>query len=404
MAAAPKLPAGAAETRKFSVELKHQFDHVQAQCERGLAGVKRTCQYMEAVMRACEHPTDVRKAAADAITKYDTEGAQLDECANFTTTATMLQEAMLHASLAAEMFRRSASSDSVTPLYAWYKTAQARRRDVVKEHQRMLATWAASEAALFRERNDCAKAYAELKAAAEARDREDATEKERPKLLRAWKDKKDTCVRKFAAFEKTWERTLAMQLLNDRETLPHLLHELELIERERLELLRDFTHSFGALFTQYADAIRSSATLILKVASTLDSNREVSRLFDRWVPRFGAPPTLNPVRFDLPATAASLQADALPAENALLASVTFDPATGVALPQVATTQPSNSTAAAPSRTASPAPRGLTAQLGSPTANKSVSPPPLQSSSTSFFNSSTNTILRPLLSPRKMPLH
>jgi hypothetical protein len=188
---APAGPSKAAtgagpELRKFSAELKHQFDAVNAQVEHGLVTVKRACVYMEAVLRACEHTADPRKVGESALqNKFSDDPAGPDEVANFQQAASMLQEVLLHACVSADSFRKAAQAEAVTPLYAFYKNAQSRRREVAKEHAKMLATWASTEAALFKERNECTKAYHELRAAIEAKEKEDLTEtKEKyPKLL-----------------------------------------------------------------------------------------------------------------------------------------------------------------------------------------------------------------------------
>ena len=295
--------------------------------EHGLLNVKRTCNWMSELLRASEYASDGRRATAELTAKWsEGESAHLqDQTSHFVHGCTLLQEVTMHSYTATESFRKGAQAE-VAALYAFYKSAQARRRDTTKEHARMVSAWASMEESLSKERRECAKAYSELRVAQDAKDKEEVAETANkelyPKLLKRWKGAREVCVKKFAAFEKSFERARSVQEANDAAHLPHMLEELERIERERLALLAEFTTRFGALFSTWAADIRSSAVLIEKVAPALQCDKAVSSLFDSWMLRFGTPPALQPVRYDLPCSAAVVAGEELPPENApLLAAI-----------------------------------------------------------------------------------
>lgn len=168
-------PSSYVEKRQFSVVLKHRFDDVNAQVEHGLLHVKRTCNFAETILKVLEHSSDARKLTAALTAQWAEEPLQ-DTMTHFVTAGAMMGEVLLHTYTAHEKFRESAQRDAVTPLYLWYKSAQARRREVVKDHARMLSVWQSQEEALAKERRECAKAYTELRLAADAKDKEEANE------------------------------------------------------------------------------------------------------------------------------------------------------------------------------------------------------------------------------------
>lgn len=366
---------------------------VNLQVEHGLLQLKRTCNWMEALLRASEYAGDGRKQTADLQNRWNDSGEVLhDEMAAFVHGCTMLQEVVMHTYLSNENFRKSALNDVVIPLYAFYKSAQARRREVTKEHSKMQSGWRSIEESLAKERRDCQRFYSELRIAQDLKDKEEQSETSDaslfPKLVKKWQAARETCMKRFSAFEKSWEKAKAIQETNENVTLPAMLSELEALERERLKLMTEYTQRFQALFQTWSADMKSSALLIEKVAPALQGDKCMSMLFDKWIPRFGSPPALQPVRYDLPCNAAAIGLDVMPPENApLLAAVAINSSTPFSgASPAAATSPSASSASAASRAITPGPSaaaGGTAQpayLGSgsypmPAARKTPAPLP-----------------------------
>ena len=223
--------------------------------------IKRTCNWMDALLKASECSGDGRKLTSDLQNRWNDSGEVLhDEMSHFAYGCNMMQEVMMHTYVMAENFRKSAQSDVVTPLFAFYKSAQVRRREVMKEHARVLSNWKNVEEALAKERKDCAKAYSELRAALDLKDKEEDEASLLGKLIKKVASAREACTKKFISFERSWEKAKVLQEHNDQVILPNLLAELEAIERERLYSLMEYTALFGQLFTTWSNDIKVGAT------------------------------------------------------------------------------------------------------------------------------------------------
>jgi hypothetical protein len=266
--------------------------------------VKRTCNYVETILRCWDHSSDARKLTADLTAKWTSEPLR-DEATHYTHAMAMVGEVMMHAYAAHDRFRRSAQADLVAPLYAFYKHAQARRRDVVTRHARVVSTWSTLEEQVGKERRECVRAYADLRAAAAELDGAHGADGVREKRERKWRGAREGAVRRFEAFARTWERARGMQESNEAQVMPALVGELESIERDRLAHLDTFMGSFHALFAAWSGDVRQSSELIGKVMPAMQAERSMATLIDKFERQCGPPPPLNPVRYNLPCPARS---------------------------------------------------------------------------------------------------
>ena len=315
----PTHSAASTVGRTFGQSLKHQFDAVNRQVEHGLLHVKRTCVFVDTILKSLEHSSDAVKLTSELSQRWKDDEPLQDVMAQYVYAGGMIGEVMLQTYNAHEKFRRSAQVDRDW-LYAFYKSAQARRRELTKDHTRMLGTWNSVEESLIKERRDCQKAYSELRLAQDAKDKEEVAETSKadlyPKLVKKWKSQKEVVVKKFQSYEKAYEKAQALQLSNDTVSLPSMLSELESIERDRLAHLTEYMTKFQSLMLTWSNELKSNSDLVTTIVPALSVDKSMTSMLDKFCTSFGPPPKMIPIRFDLPCTSQSVANDTLPPDSA----------------------------------------------------------------------------------------
>ena len=206
----------------------------------------------------------------------------------------------------------------------WYKTNSDKKAKIDKEMAQVNNKLKAAVDDINKERKTCQLAFTEVKTAlAQVKQMESSGQtasKEYNNAKTKHTKSKETTIKKFQTFEQHLDNIRTIQTSYYTKDVPTKLTELELIERERLGYQQECYMKFQSIFMAYVNGLKSSSELMSKVLPTLNINKAMNLLFDKWTAAFGPPPALLSVPYDLPCHWTEVQNDVLDSQGGAAAA------------------------------------------------------------------------------------
>ena len=310
-------PMSPSHRRQYKDHFTHQYHHVSHQTDEGLRAIKRTAAFFE-------HATDIQVTATEAALKAmkqtkDKYADLKDECTHYVNASMMVEEVMEHTEKTQLVFSQSIQNELVKPMRAWYKTNSARKEKIDKDMGKLNGQLKSAMDDINKERKACQVAFAELKKEQQSKQQMEAAQQTSTDAYNKTKAKhaklKETTLKKFQQFDAKLNAARGAQSSYYTKDVPTKLSELEAIERERLGYEQECYVKFQTIFTTYTTALKSSSELMQKVLPTLNINKAMNLLFDKWSAAFGPPPPLQQVPYDLPCLWSDIQSEVLDANG-----------------------------------------------------------------------------------------
>jgi len=176
---------------------------------------------------------------------------------------------------------------------------------------------------IAKERKAAQVAFTELKQAQQQKQQMEAQNQSSTDAYNKLKAKhaklKDATLKRFQTFEQHLDIARGLQSVYYTKDVPARLVELETIERDRLSYQQECYGKFQSIFSVYTNALKSSSELMQKVLPTLNINKAMNLLFDKWTAAFGPPPALVTVPYDLPCHWTEIQSEVLDSQGGIAA-------------------------------------------------------------------------------------
>ena len=303
--------------RQYKDHFTHQYHAVSHQTDEGLRAIKRTAAFFE-------HATDIQVTSTEAALKAmkqtrDKYADLKDECTHYVNASMMVEEVMEHTEKTQLVLSQSIQNELVKPMRTWYKANAAKKEKLDKDMTKLNQTLKTTMDDINKERKACQLAFAELKKEQLARVQletagqsgTDAHNKQKAKHAKL----KEATFKKFQQFDAKLSAARGAQLSYYTKDVPAKLSELEAIERDRLSYQQECYVKFQAIFNTYTTALKSSSELMNKVLPTLNINKAMNLLFDKWSAAFGPPPALQQIPYDLPCLASDIQSEVLDSQG-----------------------------------------------------------------------------------------
>ena len=307
--------------RQYKDHFTHQYAVVSHQTDEGLRSIKRTAAFfehsVEIQISACEGSVKAMKSVKDKYSDLK------DECTHYVNAGLMVEEVMEHTEKTQLVFSQSIMNELVKPMRLWYKASSSRKAAIDKEMNRLHDKLKQNVDDIAKERKACLVAFQELKAAQQQKQQMEAQQQSSTDAYNKLKAKhaklKETTLKKFQQFEQKLDTARGLQGQYYSKDVPARLVELEAIERERLGYQQECYTKFQGIFTAYTSALKSSSELMQKVLPTLNINKAMNLLFDKWTAAFGPPPAVTPVPYELPCHWTEIQSEVLDSQGGVAA-------------------------------------------------------------------------------------
>ena len=327
-------PSSATARRQYKDHFTHQYAHVSDQTDQGLRAIKRTAAFFE-------HTVDIQIAACEGAIKQmksvkDKYADVKDECTHYVNASLMVEEVMEHTEKTQLVFSQSIANELVKPMRAWYKVNSEKKMKLDKEMGRVNDKLKAAVEDINKERKQCQLAFTEVKTALQQVKAMESGGQTGSKEYNNAKTKhtkaKEATIKKFQTFEQHLDNIRTIQASYYSKDVPAKLTELEQIERDRLSYQQECYMKFQGIFMTYVNGLKSSSELMSKVLPTLNINKAMNLLFDKWTAAFGAPPALLSVPYDLPCHWTEIQNDVLDSQGGAAAAALNNSPTAVMSP------------------------------------------------------------------------
>ena len=325
-------PSSATARRQYKDHFIHQYAHVSDQTDQGLRAIKRTAAFFEHTVEiqitACEGAIKQMKAVKDKYADVK------DECTHYVNASLMVEEVMEHTEKTQLVFSQSIQNELVKPMRQWYKVNSDKKLKIDKDMAKVNDKLKSAVDEINKERKACQLAFTEVKTAFQQVKQMESGGQTGSKEYSSAKTKhtklKESTVKKFQTFESHLDNIRTITASYYSKDVPARLTELELIERERLGYQQECYVKFQSIFMTYVNGLKSSSELMSKVLPTLNINKAMNLLFDKWTAAFGQPPALQSVPYDLPCHWTEIQNDVLDSQGgAAAASLNQSPSGGV---------------------------------------------------------------------------
>ena len=320
-------PSSSNSRRQYKDHFTHQYAHVSDQTDQGLRAIKRTAAFFE-------HSVDIAITACEAAIKQmkgvkDKYADVKDECTHYVNASLMVEEVMEHTEKTQLVFSQSIQSELVKPMRQWYKLNSDKKAKIDKEMAKVNDKLKAAMDEINKERKQCQLAFTEVKQALQQVKQMESSGQTASKEYNNAKTKhqkaKEATIKKFQTFEQHLDGIRTIQASYYSKDVPAKLTELEQIERERLGYQQECYIKFQGIFMTYVNGLKSSSELMSKVLPTLNINKAMNLLFDKWTASFGPPPALLSVPYDLPCHWTEVQNDVLDSQGGAAAAALNSP-------------------------------------------------------------------------------
>jgi len=236
----------------------------------------------------------------------------------------MVEEVMEHTEKTQLVFSQSIHNELVKPMRNWYKLNSEKKLKIDKEMNKVNEKLKLAMDEINKERKICQLAFTEVKMALQQVKQMETSGQSASKEYNNVKTKhiklKESTIKKFQTFEQHLDHIRTIQASYYTKDVPMKLTELELIERERLSYQQECYIKFQSIFMTYVNGLKSSSELMSKVLPTLNINKAMNLLFDKWTAAFGPPPALLSVPYDLPCHWTEVQNDVLDSQGGAAAA------------------------------------------------------------------------------------
>lgn len=310
-------PSSGSSQRAYKDLFTHQYAAVSAQTDEGLRSVKRAAAFFE---HTCEAQATSAETSLKQIKSVREKYSDIkDDCTHYVQAGLMVEEVMEHTAKTIDVFAKSVINDLVKPMRVWHKAQVAKKINIDKEMNKLNDKLKLSIDEINKERKLCAAAFVELKQAATTKQ---TMEQQGQSGLESyskhkgkWLKLKEATQKRFQTFESKLDNARTAQQNFYRIDVPARLTELEAIERERLQYQQECYIKFASIFSTYSTGLNQSNDLMQKVLPTLNINKAMNLLFDKWTTQFGTAPALVPVPYDLPCRWTEIQSDILDSQG-----------------------------------------------------------------------------------------
>ena len=333
-------PSSATARRQYKDHFTHQYAHVSEQTDQGLRAIKRTAAFFEHTVEiqitACEAAVKQMKAVKEKYADVK------DECTHYVNASLMVEEVMEHTEKTQLVFSQSVQNELVKPMRQWYKANSEKKMKLDKDMGKVNDKLKAAVDDINKERKACQLAFQEVKTALQQVKAMESGGQSGSKEYTSTKAKhsklKESTVKKFQTFEQHLDAIRTITASYYSKDVPLKLTELELLERDRLAYQQECYVKFQSIFMAYVNGLKSSSELMAKVLPTLNINKAMNLLFDKWTAAFGQPPALQSVPYDLPCHWTEIQNDVLDSQGgAAAASLNQSPSSGGGAPSLSPT-------------------------------------------------------------------
>ena len=315
-------PSASTSRRQYKDHFTHQYAHVSDQTDQGLRAIKRTAAFFEHTVdiqiTACESAIKQMKSVKDKYVDVK------DECTHYVNASLMVEEVMEHTEKTQLVFSQSIQNELVKPMRNWYKINSEKKMKIDKEMNKVNEKLKIAVDEINKERKTCQLAFSEIKTVLQQVKQMESSGQSASKEYNNAKTKhtklKESTIKKFQTFEQHLDNIRTIQASYYSKDVPAKLTELEQIERDRLSYQQECYIKFQSIFMTYVNGLKSSSELMSKVLPTLNINKAMNLLFDKWTAGFGAPPALLSVPYDLPCHWTEIQNDVLDSQGGAAAA------------------------------------------------------------------------------------